>query len=219
MFTATLIISIFAAPPTSPGEVAEQRPFHEIRGDMRTYMTQESQAKTELARAKAVRGLCVLYKEVARDPRLLESDTLESYKVIMWGRLTRVKKKLEQIESIKARREGRKPPSDNEIAARKAADSMASTVAAQVELTAYSLGGPARLFADAGSGGGAAVADYGTALIDLIERTIEPDFWDVNGGPGSMFYYQPLHALVVRATAEVHRELGGAIGGLRAAGR
>lgn len=215
MFTASFtLFALLAATPTDEG-----RPYHEIRGDMRTFMAQESGARTEAERAAAVREMCVLYKEIARDPRILESDTLESYKVMLWGRLTRVKKKLEQVESIKARREGRKPPSDNEVAEGQQVDEVAGTLAAQVELTAYTLGGPARLVADAGAGGGAAVADYGPALIDLIERTIEPDFWDVHGGPGTMFYYQPLHALVVRATAEVHRELGGAIGGLRAAGR
>ena len=69
-----------------------------------------------------------------------------------------------------------------------------------------------------GAAGGRAVPDYGPLLVDLIHATIAPDYWDINGGPGSIFYFAPLHALVVTATAEVHGQIGGALDGLRAAG-
>jgi hypothetical protein len=50
-------------------------------------------------------------------------------------------------------------------------------------------------------------------LIDLIRNTIEPDSWDVNGGLGRIAYYgDPFYVLVVRNTAEVHHQLGGALG-------
>jgi hypothetical protein len=65
-----------------------------------------------------------------------------------------------------------------------------------------------------GAGGGAAV-DHGMALVELIQRTISPDFWDVNGGPGTIVYYRQWHALVIRATPEIHRQIGGAIGQAR----
>jgi hypothetical protein len=55
-------------------------------------------------------------------------------------------------------------------------------------------------------------------LVDLIERTINPAFWDVVGGPGTIFYYAPLQCLVVRATTEVHENLGGFVGNVRAVG-
>jgi len=64
-----------------------------------------------------------------------------------------------------------------------------------------------------------AIPDYGPSLVALIERTIAPEFWDTNGGPGSIVYYQPLMCLVVRATSEIHHLIGGATGALRAAGR
>jgi hypothetical protein len=63
--------------------------------------------------------------------------------------------------------------------------------------------------------GGDGVPDNGQALVDLIQRTIHPDFWDVNGGPGTILYYRPLRCLVVRATDEVHGNVGGAVRGLR----
>ena len=65
---------------------------------------------------------------------------------------------------------------------------------------------------------GGANGDYGDDLVQLIQRTVKPDFWDVNGGPGSIYFYRPLNALVIRATSEVHRDLGGALDGLRKAG-
>ena len=42
------------------------------------------------------------------------------------------------------------------------------------------------------------------ALVELIQTTISPDSWDVNGGESTVFYYAPRHALVIRAPAEVH---------------
>lgn len=66
-----------------------------------------------------------------------------------------------------------------------------------------------------GRGGGAAIPDYGPRLVALIERTIAPDFWDVHGGPGTIAYYRPLRVLVVRATDDVHGQVGGLIGALR----
>jgi hypothetical protein len=37
----------------------------------------------------------------------------------------------------------------------------------------------------------------------------------VHGGPGVIIYYQPGHALVIRATPEIHERIGGALGGVR----
>ena len=80
-------------------------------------------------------------------------------------------------------------------------------------------GGPAQLFRSRGAFGGAAVRpDYGQALVELIQSTIDPDFWDIRGGPGTIVYYAPLHALVVRATSEVHHKIGGAVKVIRQVG-
>lgn len=60
--------------------------------------------------------------------------------------------------------------------------------------------------------------DYGQELVALIERTISPPIWEANGGLATIVYYQPLHALVVRATQESHRDVRRLLIGLRAAG-
>ncbi len=60
--------------------------------------------------------------------------------------------------------------------------------------------------------------DYGQHLVDLIQKTIAPSTWDVNGGLGSIYYWRPGRALVVRQTGEVHDRMGGVLGQLRQAG-
>ena len=61
---------------------------------------------------------------------------------------------------------------------------------------------------------GGAAQRQAAELIELIRNTIQPDHWDVNGGPGSIYYYAPFHALVVTASSEVHWTIGGLRGAL-----
>lgn len=63
--------------------------------------------------------------------------------------------------------------------------------------------------------GGGATPPGAQALIQLIQTTIEPNSWSVNGGRGTIGYYTPLHALVVRQTAEQHHQLGDLLDALR----
>lgn len=63
--------------------------------------------------------------------------------------------------------------------------------------------------------GGAAVPPGAAQLIQLIQTTIEPDSWAVNGGPGTINYFSPLQVLVIRQTGEVHHQIGGVLGALR----
>lgn len=60
--------------------------------------------------------------------------------------------------------------------------------------------------------------DYGQHLVDLIQKTIAPSTWDVNGGLGTIYYWRPGRALVVRQTGEVHHQMGGLLQQLRRAG-
>jgi len=55
------------------------------------------------------------------------------------------------------------------------------------------------------------VQDNGQDLVDLIQKTISPQSWDVNGGPGSIYYWRQQHSLVIRATDEVHEQIGGVL--------
>lgn len=73
----------------------------------------------------------------------------------------------------------------------------------------------ASLAEQAGAPGGRAVRDNGQELVELIQSTIAPEHWDVNGGPGSIFYYAPLRVLVVRASGTAQEAVGGVVNGLR----
>jgi hypothetical protein len=65
--------------------------------------------------------------------------------------------------------------------------------------------------------GAARTIDYGPELVELIQATISPATWDINGGNGSVVYFAPLQVLVVSAPGTVHNQVGGVLGQLRAA--
>jgi hypothetical protein len=71
-----------------------------------------------------------------------------------------------------------------------------------------------------GGGGGAGGAggqgdDLSDELIELIQDSIAPDTWDVRGGQGSIRYYRPNPALIIRQTSEVHGNVGDVLGQAR----
>lgn len=64
------------------------------------------------------------------------------------------------------------------------------------------------------SAGGGEIA-RAVELIELIQNTIAPDTWDVNGGNGSIRYFSLLKVLVVRQTGEVHHQIGNGLSKLK----
>jgi len=52
-------------------------------------------------------------------------------------------------------------------------------------------------------------------LMEIITSTIKPESWEANGGKGVIRYFQLGHGLVIRATADVHGDLGDLVGQLR----
>jgi hypothetical protein len=57
--------------------------------------------------------------------------------------------------------------------------------------------------------------DTGWQLVELIERIVHPDFWENQGGPGTLTYFAARRVLVVRATSDVHQELKDLLTALR----
>ena len=53
----------------------------------------------------------------------------------------------------------------------------------------------------------------------MIQTVIFPASWDVNGGPGSAYYWRPGRAMVIRQTDEIHRQIGGVLMQMGKAGR
>ncbi|MEX2172840.1 MAG: hypothetical protein WD872_00675 [Pirellulaceae bacterium] len=171
------------------------RPFHEIRAEIQSLLKSEAQAAGSAARAAPLVRMCALHGELLADSRYESSDTLQEYRGRLWSRLRRVKDKLKR-ELVRS-----SDPHD---------------VRALSDQRFLEQADPGLL---SGLGGGGVVLDSGPDLVDLIERTINPAFWDVHGGPGTIVYYAPLRCLVVRATGQTHEKIGGAIGGLRKAGK
>jgi hypothetical protein len=195
----------------------DPRGYHEYQQQISELFKRESQAKDQSARAAAVRAMCDLHGEIVRDVRYGTSDVLKEYRGRLWSRLTKVKTELKQhlardSKNNKERLANTAVLESADAASVAAADSLASSLA----LLDQAQGGPGYLLSYGGLPG---PPDFGPDLVDLIERTINPAFWDVVGGPGTIVYYAPLQCLVVRATAEVHGNIGGLVGGLRDAGK
>jgi len=203
---------------------AEVRKFHEINADLRALFRREFKATSEVERSAAIYEMTELYQEIRHDPRLDTSDTLTTYKTKIWSRLTRIKADINKHISRAQRQRGPAspaPPTLSELSANDQAEAtlVVASTSGHLALAGSAMGGPASVFSQGGARGGRPIADYGPSLVALIERTIAPEFWDTNGGPGTIVYYQPLMCLVVRATSEIHHAIGGATGALRAVGR
>ncbi|MEQ8787585.1 MAG: hypothetical protein RIC55_14875 [Pirellulaceae bacterium] len=221
-----IVLTLSADAPESAAaenqEASEPRSLVETNRAIFALVRREATAKSPEQRDAAVRAMAALYLEIVQDPRLTVTPLLQQYKARLWRKLVDIKKDLEREIALAERREEREHSVDELAklrAARQEAAVVGDSLSNQLALVEYSMGGPGRVFAESrGAFGGAPVRDHGEELVRLIERTISPEFWEVNGGPGAIFYYAPLHALVISATDDIHRRIGGAAGALRAAG-
>ncbi len=212
-----LCLATLAADSNAPPAAVQPRPFHAIQAEISDLLKREAQTKDQAARSAIVRRMCQLHGEIVADTRYADSDTLQEYRGRLWGRLRRVQAGLKQQLARSDNQDDQEAAADQARAqADPAAVAAADSLAASLALLDQAQGGPGYWMA---LGGRAGPADHGAELVDLIERTINPAFWDTNGGPGSIVYYAPLKCLVVRATSEMHSNVGGLVGGLRAAGR
>jgi hypothetical protein len=226
MSAAILALTLLCAPIddiSGPATLAPPAPalrrIAELDGAVNELIRRESRAQSDAERAVVAFEMTKVYQEIKRDPRLVVSDSLKEMKLRLWNRLTRVKKDV----LAKLKREGRPDETltDSEVLALADHEFVSQSLADHLSLAGTTFGGPTTVFGQATAGptafgGAAGPPDYGTALVDLIQQTIVPDFWDVNGGPGTIVYFRPLMCLVVRATSDVHHQLGGTVGALRA---
>jgi hypothetical protein len=211
------LVVVLAAPVESGSAKAAPRPFHLINRQITELVRRDTFAKTEQERAAAAYEMTFVYREILADPRYVTSDTLKEYRGRLWSRLTRIKKDVQTKIRRDAKAQNKVDLSDESLLADVSSTSQSLTD--QFALVSATLGGPATVFSQAGvAGGGVGPPDFGPDLVDLIQRTIQPEFWNVNGGPGSIVYFRPLHCLVIRATSDIHHQIGGTLGAVRAAG-
>lgn len=205
-----------APPPAEPRPVAEL--WAAIRDAMR------ESARTNQPDYEAVAPKLIdLFHEVDSHPDLprAEKRTLRAS----------LKSRLEQIEDILRRRlvraeadakraKNTKTPQGGAAGeASNAADSERPANVNPPGVTLLAQQGNAAAGAGGLGGSNPGVIDRGWQLVDLIQRTIAPDTWDVNGGKGSAYYYRPLNVLVIRQTQAVHGEIGDVMQQLRRAGQ
>jgi len=232
----TPVRSIGRGVSVEPGE----RPYSQIDRDIDAFLRREARAQDDGERIAAIEDLCGLFVEIKRDPRLDRSETLQGYKAKVHSKLMTIRRELERIEEREAKRREResRAADERQNAARRGLPDASQLddsptgfaggargvepgdafVGQYPYLSAAGGGGAAMLLGSSGHYGGASVAGNASDLIELIHRTVHPDHWDVNGGPGTIFFYQPLNALVIRANSEVHSGLGVTLDELRRVG-
>jgi hypothetical protein len=175
--------------------------FHQINERIGKGIRQVSLAKTDEQIAEAVFDLTELHREVVADPRFTESGVLQGYR-------RRIASKLRQAERDISRelKNREKRPSLAQSKDPLESEYVGQVVSHQLSLVGLTLGGPSRLLDEVtqrGGFGGRGIPDFGNRLVQLIQSTISPKAWDVNGGPATIIYYRPLFLLVVRAPMDV----------------
>ena len=193
---------------------AEVREIAAIRREVSELLKTESATKAEAERGRQVRRMSEVYLEVVGDERTIINPVLQQQKAKLHTRLIRVRDELKRRRSSEGRgrdepdRDKRGRESDQDREQRE----LAGSLAAHLQLASQTLGGSAAVLEGAAGGG---PIDFADDLIDLITETINPSHWSANGGPGSIVFFRPCLALVVRATGEVHGRVGDVIGALR----
>ena len=149
-------------------------------------LSEQATAKTEAARDAATMALCDLYVVLKSDPRFGTSPMLQGDSAKVRRRLLNIARKREN----RLRREGisRNEGLDKRVNRSLDADAAQHNISVK-------------------GGRGGAGGDNAWLLIDLIERIVDPDFWESQGGPGSVQYFAMRRVLVVRATTDVHEQL------------
>ena len=159
---------------------------------------------------QAAREFLVLYNELGQD-RSLGSAVRESLRVKVRGRLAQL---ADQISKRVAREKREtKPESRPTLSVPPGQDHLAQMGGFGGGLAGAAAGGSSAAGTGVRAWGGSP-ADNGEQLVDLIRRTIAPSTWDVNGGPGTMYYWRPGRALVIRQTSEVHEDIADLLGQL-----
>lgn len=211
---AGVLLVVVCAVAAEPRELG--RPIHEVHRDLRQLLQRESQAAAAQERAEVVRQMCALHDAIVRDPRFAKSDVLKQYRGQLWSRLTKVKATLQRQFPAELTGAGKQRRTVDWEAADPLAIAASQSLTDSLAILEQSQTG---LGSWAALGGGPVAADWGPELVELIERTIHPAFWNVAGGPGTIVYYRPLQCLVVRATSEVHGQVGRLVDDVRGADR
>ena len=193
--------------------------FQQILQDVKAFTARVQKAEDDQQRMDALVDLSNLYLHVVSDPRFVRSEKLQGYRGRIAGRLRSEQKQIAR-RLKKHDKTNRDDVSYGDVTS--ASDDEGFLIRSAMDhhwqLLSHFAGGtgPSMYYSSgkfgtsghfgAGKGGGL-IGDHGRELVNLIETILHPDFWQVNGGAGTVYYYQPLRILVVRATTTVHEDL------------
>jgi len=185
----------------------DPREISTIRKEVSELLRTDAAETEDAARFRHVQRMSAVYLEIVGDERFVTNPILQQQKSKLHTRLLKIRDELKRQRSIDKRTVDKRRSGDDQQQRE-----VAASLAAHLQLASQTLGGPAALIESAAGG---APVDYADDLIDLITETISPTHWNVNGGEGSIMFYRPALALVVRASSEVQSGVGGLVGALR----
>ena len=217
-----------ASDTTYPLQVPAERSVTEIRKDLRVAMKAEAPFRSRKGRADgmiagseahvdSIARLLGLHCEMVRHSTFVDGFALRESRSLLQSRLVRIAR---AIERDTAKQPAAKPGSK-----------VIPAIFELIPVLAQRLGQAGGGGGPAGAGGGGIGAggqggfqaagqlpDFGPDLVNLIQRVISPETWEDVGGPSTIVYYAPLHAIVVRGTMETHERIIQLLWDLRAAG-
>lgn len=194
----TLHCGFSYADESSTSEASEVS-IQKYREVARSLLKQQAATDSKAAAITKTLPLIRLSQQLSVDPRLRTSAVLYKTHRSVVARLREVKRQAEA--DLRRHARGKTP----------AKVQLDNTVLAQLGLLPANRGNINRQNQNAGNNGAnnlVAANDYAPQLIELIQRTISPRSWDVNGGNSTIQYWRPGMALVVSAPGSVHEEMG-----------
>ena len=194
----TLIAAVFAAQPlaaTTPPNVpppardasSPHRSLSDIQVDVHAALRAEAVTRRRGQNAAEVVRLVILYREMAAHPQRDKSAMLAKLGLRLRSRLEKVRDQIER-KYAKTDRGAKMKEIPSTLA-----PSESNVLAQQVAVQA---GGA---FGQAAQPGADATIDYGPELVEIIQQTISPSTWNINGGNGAIVYFTPRRAIVISA--------------------
>ncbi len=171
-----------------------------LRHETRELLKEEASLRDESPGSDAaISSLCDLYVILRSDPRYPTSDMLRGDAAKIRRRLISISKRREN----QLRRQGvERPPELSSMVDQVIEDWRAE----QGDVSIKTPGDRSDREVPSGLAG-APLGGNSWELVELIQRVIAPDLWDVRGGPASAQYFAMRRVLVIRATTDVHEQI------------
>jgi preprotein translocase subunit SecG len=206
-----------------------------LRKNLKAFLKNSKRDLEPEVKHAAILNLLQLHHWVVNDPRFNQSESLQGIRSNSATRLSTISKELETAEKRRVREKGKSSNATADdsrlirsqfgnVSDDNLADS-ASRIWDEAILHSYSMatytsgsfhGGAGQMLNYLGGRFGPN-SDWGMELVALIQSTIDPRYWRVNGGPGSIHYYRPGLALVVTGSQEMQDRVRTLLLQLRAA--